>query len=125
MEQNYQPIALTIRLMTKLGLYFAAVDGEYSQSEYIFIDNFINRLSQVGPVDDLRDMLNNALNTVYTLDEVVADTRQLLDCFESGEDKKAIILALANLIQGIIMADGTEHPNERQALLNWAQALAE
>lgn len=122
--QDYRPIELVVKLMTKLGLYFASTDGEYSQSEYFFIDNYINRLSRLGPVDELRYMLNNALNTRYTHDEVVADTRQLLDCFDTPADKQAIVVALANFSQKVILADGVEHPGETQALMNWLQALA-
>ena len=123
-NQNYHAMDIVVKLMTKLGLYFASTDGEYSQSEYFFIDNYINRLAQYGPVDELKYMLNTALSTRYTHDDVVADTRELLDCFESPADKQAIVVALANFSQKVIMADGVEHPNETQALMNWLQALA-
>ena len=123
MEEKYQSIELVVQLMDKTGLFFASVDGEYSQSERIFIENYINSLSQVGPVDEVKDMLENALNTRFTLDEIIADTRQLLGYFPEVEDKKAIVLSMYNFIQQVIQADGVEHPAEKDALLQWANAL--
>ncbi|MBO5539975.1 MAG: TerB family tellurite resistance protein [Muribaculaceae bacterium] len=123
MEEKYQSIELVVKLMAKTGLFFASVDGEYSQSERIFIENYINSLSQVGPVDEVKDMLENALNTRFTLDEIIADTRQLLGFFPEVEDKKAIVLSMYNFIQQVIQADGVEHPAEKDALLQWANAL--
>ena len=123
MEEKYQSIELVVKLMAKTGLFFASVDGEYSQSERIFIENYINRLSQVGPVDEVKDMLENALNTRFTLEEIIADTRQLLGYFPEVEDKKAIVLSMYNFIQQVIQADGVEHPAEKDALLQWANAL--
>ncbi len=123
MEEKYQSIELVVKLMAKTGLFFASVDGEYSQSERIFIENYINSLSQVGPGDEVKDMLENALNTRFTLDEIIADTRQLLGYFPEVEDKKAIVLSMYNFIQQVIQADGVEHPAEKEALLQWANAL--
>ena len=123
MEENYQSIELVVKLMAKTGLFFASVDGEYSQSERIFIENYINSLSQVGPVDEVKDMLQNSLNMRFTLDEIIADTRQLLGYFNEPEDKKAIVMSMYNFIQQVILADGVEHPAEKDALLKWANAL--
>ena len=107
MENNYDSIELTVKLVAKTGLFFACVDGEYSESEKIFIENYINSLSNVR----------------FTLDEIVADTRQLLGYFPEVEDKKAIVMSMYNFIQRVITADGVEHPNEVEALQKWAEAL--
>ena len=123
MEEKYQSSELVGKLMAKTGLFFASVDGEYSQSERIFIENYINSLSQVGPIDEVKDMLQNSLNMRFTLDEIIADTRQLLGYFNEPEDKKAIVMSMYNFIQQVILADGVEHPAEKDALLKWANAL--
>ena len=68
-------------------------------------------------------MLENSLNMRFTLDEIVADTRQLLTYFEQPEDKQAIVMSMYNFIQQVILADGVEHPAEKDALLKWANAL--
>ena len=63
------------------------------------------------------------MNVRFTLDEIVADTRQLLGYFPEVEDKKAIVMSMYNFIQRVITADGVEHPNEVEALQKWAEAL--
>ncbi len=123
MEENYQSIELVVKLMAKTGLFFASVDGEYADSERTFIENYINQLSAVGPVDEVKDMLENALNQHFTLDEIIDETRQLLTCFTQPEDKQAIVMSMANFIEQVIRADGVEHPAEKQAFLAWANAL--
>ena len=123
MEENYQSIELVVKLMAKTGLLFASVDGDYADSERAFIENYINQLSKVGPVDEVKDMLENALNVKFTLDEIIADTRQLLTYFDRPEDKQAIVMSMYNFIQQVITADGVEHPAEKDALLQWATAL--
>ena len=123
MENNYQSIELTVKLVAKTGLFFACVDGEYSESEKIFIENYINNLAKVGPVDEVKEMLENALNVRFTLDEVIADTRERLGYVPEPEDKKAIVMSMFNFIQHVITADGVEHPNEVEALQKWAEAL--
>ena len=123
MEEKYQSIELVVKLMAKTGLFFASVDGEYADSERIFIENYINQLSKVGPVDEVKDMLENALNQHFTLDEIIADTRQLLTYFAQPEDKQAIVMSMASFIEQVILADGVEHPAEKEAFLNWANAL--
>ncbi len=109
--------------MAKMGLFFASVDGEYADSERTFIENYINQLSAVGPVDEVKDMLENALNQHFTLDEIIDETRQLLTYFTQPEDKQAIVMSMANFIEQVIRADGVEHPAEKQAFLAWANAL--
>jgi hypothetical protein len=123
MEENYQSIELVVKLMAKTGLFFASVDGEYADSERTFIENYINQLSAVGPVDEVKDMLENALNQHFTLDEIIDETRQLLTYFTQPEDKQAIVMSMANFIEQVIRADGVEHPAEKQAFLAWANAL--
>lgn len=123
MENDYKSIELTIKLVAKTGLFFACVDGTYADSEREFIENYINNLSKVGPVDEVKEMLENALNVHFTLDEIVADTRQLLGYFEQPEDKQAIVMSMFNFIQHVITADGVEHPAEVEALKQWAEAI--
>ena len=123
MQDNYQSIELVVKLMAKTGLFFASIDGEYAQSEREFIENYISSLANVGPIDEVKDMLQNSLNVHFTLDEIIADTRQLLDYFPQGEDKQAIVLSMAHFIEQVILADGQEHPAEKEAFEQWANAL--
>ena len=119
-----QAIEQTIRLVAKTGLFFASLDGEYSQAERNFIDNYKNRLAQVGPVSDVQHTFDTIWDHPITLQEVINDTRALLDLLPTVGDKQAVVASLANYIQQVIWADGSEHPAERDAAINWMNALA-
>ena len=124
MEQNYSAIEQTIKLVAKTGLYFASVDGEYSQAERNFIENYKNQLAQRGPVNDVQYIFDHIWDHPVTLQEVINDTRDLLDMMPAPADKQAVVASLAGYIQRVIWADGSEHPDEREALITWMNALA-
>lgn len=124
MEQNYSAIEKTINLVAKTGLYFASVDGDYSQAERNFIENYKARLSQVGPMNEVQYIFDHVWDHPVTLQEVINETRELLDMMPAPADKQAIVASLAGYIQHVIMADGVEHPDEREALITWMNALA-
>ncbi|MBQ7691957.1 MAG: TerB family tellurite resistance protein [Muribaculaceae bacterium] len=124
MEQNFQAIEQTIRLVAKTGLFFASLDGDYSQGERNFIDNYKNRLAQVGPVSDVQQTFDTIWDHPITLQEVINDTRALLDLLPTAGDKQAVVATLAHYIQQVIWADGNEHPAERDAAIAWLNALA-
>lgn len=124
MEQNYQAIEKVVRLAAKTGLYFASVDGNYSNAEKMFIENYKNRLAQVGPVSDVQGMFNQIFEKPVSLSEVINETRDLLRLMPTPADRQAVVVTLANYIQRIIMADGVEHPAEREALNTWLKSLA-
>ena len=124
MEQNYQAIEQVVRLAAKTGLYFASVDGDYSTAERQFIENYKNRLAQVGPVSDVQGIFDGILRKPVSLSEVINDTKALLQLMPTPADRQAVVVTLANYIQRIIMADGVEHPAEREALNTWLKSLA-
>ena len=124
MDQNLQTIEQTIRLVAKTGLFFASLDGDYSQGERNFIDNYKNRLAQVGPVSDVQQTFDTIWDHPITLQEVINDTRTLLDQLPTPGDKQAVVATLAHYIQQVIWADGNEHPAERDAAIAWLNALA-
>lgn len=124
MAQDYQAIAKAVKVVAKTGLYFSCIDGNYADSERQFIENYINELSQYGGVDDeIKPLLDNPMDKHYTLDEVVADTRDLLESIDSPADRRAIAITLADFIGQVVMADGVERPAEREAFLKWADAV--
>ena len=124
MEQNYTAIEQTIKLVAKTGLFFASLDGDYSQAERNFIENYKNRLAQVGPVSDVRQVFDTIWTHPVTLQEVIDDTRALLAMLPTPGDRQAVVASLANYIQSVIWADGMEHPAERDAMIAWMNALA-
>lgn len=123
MEQNYQAIEKVVRLAAKTGLYFASVDGDYSNAERIFIDNYKNQLAQVGPISDVYGIFNQIFDKPVSLSEVINETHDLLQLMPTPADRQAVVVTLANYIQRVIMADGMEHPAEREAYNTWVQSL--
>ena len=66
--------------------------------------------------------LKGLLQKAYTLDEVVAETKDLVAEFNPTE-KTVILYMLKNFAQNVIKADGLSHPNEEKALKDWEEAL--
>ena len=103
-------------------MFFASVDGVYSTRENKFIADFIGKLAEFGPTDEIDAYLNGLLQKAYTLDEVVAETKDLVTEFNPTE-KTVILYMLKNFAQNVIKADGLSHPNEEKALKDWEEAL--
>ena len=66
--------------------------------------------------------LKGLLQKAYTLNEVVAETKDLVAEFNPTE-KTVILYMLKNFAQNVIKADGLSHPNEEKALKDWEEAL--
>lgn len=119
---NTNAISKIIKLIVKLGLFFAHCDGTYSAKERSFITNFIQKLADKGNVDDLKAILGDSINKTYSLDEIVADTNDLLDDFE-GNDRAAIKATLLGFVQQVINSDNNECKAELANLDAWWSKL--
>ncbi|MBR1550895.1 MAG: hypothetical protein IJ632_01075 [Muribaculaceae bacterium] len=124
-EKDIKAVEQVIKLMAKTGLFFGCVDGSYDVSERQFIENFTAQLSAVGPIDEVQDMLAHATDVHYTLDEIVAETRQLLNGFDNVAERQMVAMALYQFIDNVVKADGVEHPAEREAFIAWNKALVD
>ena len=125
MDKELRAIEIVVNLVAKTGLYFGCVDGNYDESERRFIENYIGQLSRVGDVSEVQAMIEHALDQHFTLEEIIADTKELLASFDEPTARQAIIMSLFQFIDAVIKADGVEHPAEREALIKWAEALRE
>ena len=123
MDQNYQAIEKVVRLAAMTGLYFASVDGDHSNAERIFMENYKNQLAQVGPISDVQGIFNRIFDKPVSLSEVINETRDLLQLMPTPADKQAVVVSLGYYIQRVIMADGVEHPAEREAYNTWVQSF--
>jgi len=115
-------ISKVIVLAAKTGLYFSHVDGSYDEKEKNFINSYIERLSQIGPVDEVKDELNEALNSTYTQEQVVEATKDLLSEF-NGLDKALIKAVLTQYVRQVIKADGETAEAEQKAFKEWKEAI--
>ena len=120
---NLLPIEIIVKLAAKTGLFFACVDGEYDASEEQFIHTYVDKLSQVGDVSEVRDMLEHATDQPITLEEVIDETRQLLNSLSTPADRQAVVWALYRFINKVVLVDGVVHPRESEAFEKWINAL--
>ncbi len=118
-------IEKTIKLLAKVGLFFAKADGKYTDKEENFIAKFIDRLA--GDGDDRKEaeaLLEGYLDKTFTLDEIIADTKDLLSGFNETE-QGVITLMLNGFIDQVIEADGKESAAELKNYEAWQKAIAE
>lgn len=113
-----------IRLAAKVGLFFACVDGEYSDAERQYIESFVSQLSALAPDDDASRYLGDPLSEDLTTEQLIADTKEILDDFNAFE-RPIACRAIIALATDVVNADGTEKPKEREALKQFVAALSE
>jgi hypothetical protein len=112
-----------IKLVAKTGLFFANVDGEYDTKEREFIENFIANIEEVGSIEDeLKDDVKDTLNHTYTLDDIVSDTKALIDGF-NDEESDAILKTLNAFVTNVIKADGKVVDEEATTYNEWRAQL--
>lgn len=113
----------TIKLMAKSGLFFANCDGQVSIHERDFIHNFLRSILEVGEIDEtLKLDVVDTLNHTYTLDEIIRETKELVDGFNDDE-RKAILVTMSGFIQKVISSDGRFDPTEHGNYTQWKTAL--
>ncbi len=88
------------------------------------MDNYLARLAQLGPVEDLNGMLDHVMDHPITMPEIVNDTRQMLSLLPSPADRQAVLSALSTYVQRVIAVDGVVQPTERESLARWYDAIA-
>ncbi|MBR6248597.1 MAG: TerB family tellurite resistance protein [Muribaculaceae bacterium] len=123
MEQNTLPIEIIVKLAAKTGLYFACVDGDYDKSEQEFIARYLDRLAEVGDVSDVRYMIEHATDVPVSMDELVGETRRLLNSLPTPADRQAVTWALYRFIDKVIHVDGVVREPEREAFETWINSL--
>jgi len=118
-----EKITEVVKLMAKTGLFFANADGQYNRSEKDYLDNFVAGIQQIGDIsDELKADVVGALDKTYTLEQIIDDTKQLVDGF-SDQERGAILTAIKGFINQVIRVDDTVHEKEQAAYKAWKQAL--
>lgn len=121
--ENVNTLEQVIRLVAKTGLFFARVDGEYSDRERAFIQAYIDQLVQAGgTLEEVKAIIGDIERKSITLDEVLADTREVLDQL-SPNDARIVKLMLYSYINDVVKADGDDCAAEKAAFEAWNAAL--
>ena len=116
-------LADTIKLMAKTGLFFAHVDGDYSDKEKQFITDFILGIENVGELEhELKAQVLDTVNHAYKLDESVGETKALLEGFNPDE-REAIRKSLEAFVQRVIAVDGRNGKAEQESFLKWKELV--
>jgi len=122
MTMDTSAVSKVINLMAETGLFFAQADGKYDDREKSYIENFLNNLSAYGDVSEVKETVEGALAKKFTLDGIVADTKDLISGFNDTE-KAAIVATLGGFIANLIKADGVEAKAETENFEAWKRAL--
>lgn len=123
--ENVNALELIIKLVAKTGLFFAKVDGNYSDRERAFINAYIEQLmAQGGTREEVRELIGDVEERNITFEEVMADTHQLLGLLPPT-DASMVKMALFAFINDIVKADGDDCLAEKEAFKKWNSALAQ
>lgn len=118
-----EKILQVVRLMAETGLFFANVDGIYQDRERRFIEDYVHGIEEIGDITpEEKQWVYGALDKKYSLDDIIRDTRRLLDGFEEIE-RQQILKSMKGFIKKVIKADGHVHPLEHANFLLWKQAF--
>lgn len=113
-------------LIARTGVFFANCDGNYDERERMFIKNFVAELkkSESDVTDDALATVTESLDSVYTLSEIIAETKSYLTAFNPNE-KKALLDVLSDFISKVINADSVLSDKETENFAQWKSALYE
>jgi uncharacterized membrane protein YebE (DUF533 family) len=106
-------------LIVKVGVYVAKCDGVFSKEERIEIDSFKGEIN-TSPVvpEQIRRRIDEILNSNILLQEIVMDTKQLLEP-QSDSSRKELLKFLDNFIQRVVYSDGVYHQKEEEFIVQW------
>lgn len=122
--RDIKPIEKVVWVAAKTGLFFAKADGIYDVREKKFIEGFIDKLSAVGPVDDVKAELDSLLAKNDTLDDIIGGTKDLLSYFTPVE-QGVIKDVLRKFVSRVIIADFVEKEEETLLFKEWKKAIKE
>lgn len=113
-------------LIARTGVFFANCDGDYDERERMFIKNFVAELkkSESDVTDDALATVAESLDCVYTLSEIIAETKSYLTAFNPNE-KKALLDVLSDFISKVINADSVLSDKETENFAQWKSAMYE
>ena len=121
--ESVNTLELVIKLVAKTGLFFAKVDGNYSEREKSFLQAYIDQLVSTGGTEqEVREMIGDFDQQVITLEEVVADTREILHRLPAAQ-ARIVKLMLYSYISDIIEIDGEQCSDEKTAFHAWEEAI--
>ena len=118
-----EKIIQVVKLMAKTGLFFASVDGIYQEREQQYINDYVSGIEQIGDITpELKGEIYETLDRKFTLNEIISDTRNLLDGFHEVE-RLSILKGIRSFITKVMNADGHTHPLGHENYKLWKLAF--
>ena len=112
-----------MKLAAAIGLYFAKVDNDYDEKEKEFIVNYVGKLKENSPLTaDEEAELRATAEHHYTLEEIIADTNDLLEEYAETE-RYPLLNTLSVIINQVINADGKVTKEEAESFAKWKEAF--
>ena len=112
-----------IRRMTRISLQYQAVNLSQGFPDFDPPKELLDRLAEVGDVSDVRYMIEHATDVPVSMDELVGETRRLLNSLPTPADRQAVTWALYRFIDKVIHVDGVVREPEREAFETWINSL--
>ncbi|MBR3453941.1 MAG: hypothetical protein IKH26_01310 [Bacteroidaceae bacterium] len=120
---DIEKLVKVVKLMAKTGLYFASCDGDYSQSEKDFLEAYVSGIEAIGSIDDeLKQSVYSTFDKTYSLEEIVEDTKEMVDGFEP-EQRTAVLKEMQQFIIKVIRLDNKVDSKEEAEFVKWNKAL--
>ncbi len=120
---DIEKLVKVVKLMAKTGLYFASCDGDYSQSEKDFLEAYVSGIESIGSIDDeLKQSVYSTFDKTYSLEEIVEDTKEMVDGFEP-EQRTAVLKEMQQFIIKVIRLDNKVDSKEEAEFVKWNKAL--
>lgn len=106
-------------LVTKIGVYVAKCDGNFSTEEMKQLDNFIGRVNASPIIPTIiKERIEQIKQTSLVYCDIVAEMEDFLREY-GNENRREIIIFVDQLIYEMIHADGYVHPTEQEFIVNW------
>ena len=118
---DIEKLVKVVKLMAKTGLYFASCDGDYSQRD--FLEAYVSGIESIGSIDDeLKQSVYSTFDKTYSLEEIVEDTKEMVDGFEP-EQRTAVLKEMQQFIIKVIRLDNKVDSKEEAEFVKWNKAL--
>ncbi len=108
----------SVKLLAKVAIFFAKVDGVFHHDERKTINEFLTRMSEKYSENVSESELLAMENQTYSFEDIVSDTTCLIKEF-SSEEKTMFLDKLDEFIEAVIKADGVLDPKEVTQFEEW------
>lgn len=113
----------SVKLMVKTGRFFAFCDGNYDDNERRLMDAFAQSVDMLADVnDEEKKRVMETLDEVCTLDQLIAETQDLLEKSHPRE-RQRILDVFDQFIRMVIASDHHVDRSELASYMEWRRKM--